>query len=147
MLSPDKYIRAKYFEYEVSTFTFYLFDFQVPEDFIPIPSTYVLMSTQTKQIANETKCGHGWNCSILLDIISEQQHGFLDRSIVDDIETEILTAIDTWTFIKTDIGIQPFIVYYTKVEDSRDLSVNTPTKTIVRKLLRISHILNAVDTE
>jgi len=110
-----------------------------------IPALYVLITTQTKREWATTKCGHEWDCGVLLDLIGNFQNGFVDRSVVDDIESRILTAIDTWTFTQTDITIPPFTVYNTMVDDSHDDFLSTPTGTIVRKLVRFRHFISAVN--
>jgi len=143
MLSPDKYIRKAYGTI-LSGIGCPIYDMVVPKDKEILP-LYVLITTQTKRPNFETQCGHDWDCTILLDIIATFQNGFADRAVVDDLETKILTAIDTWTFDKTEIAIQPFHVYNTEVDDSHDDFLTTPSKTIVRKLLRFRHFVGAVN--
>lgn len=143
MQSPDKFIRKAYLQL-LANIGCPIYDMVLPKS-ETIPSTYVLITSQTKRPYEETKCGHEWDCTILLDIIAEFNHGFANRAVADDIETAILTAIDTWTFEQQQISIDPFTVYRTVVDDSHDLSLNTPTKTIVRKLLRFRHFLSTVE--
>lgn len=138
-----KYIRKAYIALLAGATPIY--DMEVPKNVTPIPATRILISTQTDTQTNETKCGHDWDSTILLDVISEQQQGFVDRSVVDDIIEFILSRIDTFTLTGQDIAIAPFPVYYTKVDNITDLTLTTPTKTIVRKLIRFRHILGSVE--
>lgn len=143
MVNPDSYIRKAYGQL-LSGIGCPIYDMVVPKDKELLP-LYVLISTQSKRPYETTKCGHDWDCTILLDIIATFQNGFADRAVVDDLETKILTAIDTWTFEQTDIAIPPFRVYNTEIDDSHDDFLNTPSKTIVRKLLRFRHFINSVN--
>lgn len=144
MISPDKYIRKAYGQL-LSGIGCPIYDMVLPKDVIPIPQIYVLVSTQTKRPYETTKCGHEWDTTILLDIIGVFENGYARRDLVDDVESAILSAIDTWTFEQTDIEIPPFRVYNTKVDDSHDDYLVTDTKTIVRKLLRFRHYINSVN--
>lgn len=143
MVNPDSYIRKAYGQL-LSGIGCPIYDMVVPKDKELLP-LYVLISTQSKRPYETTKCGHEWDCTILLDIIATFQNGFADRAVVDDLETKILTAIDTWTFEQTDIAIPPFRVYNTEIDDSHDDYLVTPSKTIVRKLLRFRHFINSVN--
>lgn len=144
MVSPDKFIRKSYATL-LNGVGCPIYDMVLPKS-NDIPQLYVLISTQTKREYQETKCGHEWDCTILLDIIGNFENGFANRAIVDDVETKILTAIDTWTFNQTDIPIPPFKVYNTMIDDSHDDYLNTPAKTIIRKLLRFRHFIGVVNT-
>jgi hypothetical protein len=140
---PDKYIRQAYItainaELSANYVTCAIFETEVPKDVIPIPATRMILSTQTKKQANTTKCGHDWNCTILVDIISEQNQGFSDKSITEDLEELVNNAID---ISPSDLLIPPFIVYNTQVLSSNDMGLETPTKTINRKVVRFQHIL------
>lgn len=145
MVSPDKFIRKAY-SINLANIGCPIYDMVVPKSVIPVPDIYVLITTQTKSPYQTTKCGHEWDCSVLLDIVCHFDQGFYNRIVIDDIETNILTAIDTWTFNKTDISIPPFRVYNTEIGDSHDMSLDTPTKTIARKLLRFRHFMGVVNT-
>lgn len=143
MVIPDKYIRKAYIsliniQLANSYLTCPIYDSVVPKDIDPIPPLRIILSTQTKKQANTTKCGHDWQCTILLDIIYEQNLGFVDKVIVETIEEVISNAID---LNPNDIAIPPFIVYNTQILDSHDMSLETQTKSINRKLVRYEHIV------
>lgn len=143
MIVPDKYIRQAYLTL-LGDIGVPIFVDEVPQSVDPIPSPRIIITTQTKTTDGESKCGHGWRCSILLDIINEQERGFANRTVVDDIEQQVSDRIDTWTESGTDINIPPFVCYYTKFSDSHDMGLDMPTKTISRKLVRYEHRLNGL---
>jgi len=149
MKSPDKWIRKAYLlalgNVTIGSVNIPVFDRRVPID-IPQPETYVVISSQTKQIADENKCGHGWNCSVLLDIFSQQPTSFVNMQIVDDIEEQISDQLDIWQAKGREIYIPPFVVYHTTFSDSHDILIETPNTTIIRKLVRYNHRLNSIAT-
>lgn len=143
MVIPDKYIRKAYIsliniQLANNYLTCPIYDSIIPKDINPIPPLRIILSTQTKKQANTTKCGHDWLCTILLDIIYEQNLGFVDKVMVETIEEVISNAID---LNPIDIPIPPFFVYHTEILDSHDMSLQTQTKSINRKLVRYQHIL------
>lgn len=149
-VNPDKYIRRAYLialtNVSMGSVAVPVFDRRVPINIKPIPSTRIIISSQSKQAFNETKCGHGWECSVLLDIITEQNNSFVNTAIVDDIEQQISDQIDIWQAKGHDILIPPFTCYYTRFSDSHDIELETPTTTIIRKLIRYTHRLNSIAT-
>lgn len=148
MVSPDKHIRKAYLQYlsniTSGSLTIPVFDRRVPVSTIPIPATRIIISSQTKRANSETKCGHGWECSVLLDIISEQNVSFVNTAIVDDIEEQISDQLDIWQATHAEILIPPFKCYYTRLTDTHDIELETPTTTIIRKLVRYTHRLNSL---
>lgn len=151
MINPDKYIRRAYLialaNISSGSVSVPVFDRRVPISVKPIPSTRIIISSQTKSIADETKCGHGWDCSILLDIISEQNISFVNTAIVDDIEEQISNMIDLWQASKGELLIPPFKCYRTAFSDSHDMDLETPTLTIIRKVIRYTHRINSLTAD
>ena len=114
-----------------------IYDEEVPKTVIPIPAQRVLMTSQNTTQHDTSKCGHMWMSDIMLDIVSEHDQGYSDRAVPEAILNAINLIIDTLD----SIGIPGFIVYNTQVLNIRDLSVQTPTKTINRKLARYQFLL------
>jgi len=149
MKNPDKVIRAKYISLFASVTTpngsgvqsVPVYDKLVPKSVIPIPATRIVITTQTKNQANTTKCGHDWATVITLDIINEQPQGYANTSILDDIEEQINNLID---LPNGDVDFTPFTCYNTQVHTPTDLSYGTPTLSIGRKVLRFEHQLSGV---
>lgn len=148
MKNPDKYVRKAYLaalgNITLGSVHIPVFDERVPINIKPIPLTRIIISSQDKTRDSETKCGHGWECSILLDVISEQNVSFVNASIVDDIEEQISNQIDIWQAIRNEILMPPFVCYYTKFSDSHRIVLETDTTTIIRKLIRYTHRLNSI---
>lgn len=149
-INPSKYIRKAYISafgsVGIGSVTIPIYDRRVPISINPIPLIRIIISSQTTRITDENKCDHGWECSILLDIITEQSISFVNSSIVDDIEEQIMTTIDLWSSNKTELQIPPFICYHTTFSDSHDIEIETPTTTLIRRLIRVTHRLNYADT-
>lgn len=149
MIIPDKYIRAKYISL-LSTVTtggasgvipVPVFDMLVPKSTTPIPGIRIVITSQTKSQADTTKCGHNWLCSISLDIINEQYLGFASTVILDDIEEQISNLIDLQG---ADVDFTPFICYNTHVGTPVDMSYQTATQSIGRKVLRYEHLIGGI---
>ena len=143
---PDKYIRAAIIiavkaQLSANYATCSIYDGEVPKDINPIPPLRIILGTQTAIQQNTTKCGHDWQSTITLDVINEQNQGFSDRSVVEDILQLINNAID---ISPADLNIIPYVVYNTQYLNSTDMSIETPTKTINRKVVRYQFILGGV---
>ncbi len=143
MLNPDKYIRAKYISLLSAVFNgsvqVPVFDMRVPKNVIA--PTRIVITSQTKTQSDTTKCGHNWDCSITLDIINELPQGYASTVILDDIEEQISNLIDLQD---GDIDITPFICYNTHTGIPTDLSYETPTLSIGRKVLRFNHKVGGI---
>jgi hypothetical protein len=149
MKNPDKVVRAKYISLFSSITTpngsgvqtVPVFDMLVPRSVNPIPKIRIVITSQTKVQANTSKCGHDWGCTIAMDVISEQELGFANTAILDDIEEQISNLIDLQT---GDVDFSPFICYNTKTLTPTDMSYTTPTKSIGRKVVRYEHQLSGI---
>ena len=147
MINPSKYIRKAYLQLlsglTSGSVPVPVFDRRIPIS-TPTPSTRVIITSQTNSITRENKCGHSWECTIILDVITEQDISFVNSAIVDDIEEQISNAIDTWTNTGQDISIPPFTVYHTTFQSSTDFELEFDTTTIIRRVIRYVHILNGI---
>ena len=69
---PDKYVRKAVFDavnnIVVDTLTIPAYDSRVTGSVIP--QHFILMTTQTNQVNQMTKCGDVWESSILIDIVT-----------------------------------------------------------------------------
>lgn len=145
MLNPTKYVRAAYISLlggiSSGSMPVPIFDKLIPSS-TPIPPIRILIETQTSAITAENKCGHQWLCTILLDIIYEQNTSFVNSATLDDIEQQISDIIDLWTSGRIEVAIPPFIVNHTTFAGSHSIEVQTPTLTITRRLVRYQHRLS-----
>lgn len=117
-----------------------IFETRVPLNVDPIPAQRIILSTQTDNQANTNKCGHLWNHSILLDIISENPLGYSNKSAVEAIAQAVNSVID----VQEDIVVNGFKIYNTTVSNIHDMDYDTATKTINRKLVRYNFIIDAL---
>lgn len=145
MIIPDKYIRLAIINLATGVIDTPIYETVIPKSVIPTPLTYILLSTQSKQQKNTSKCGHNWQCSIVLDICSNNQQGYSSKAVVEDIEQQLSDLIDLSG--RNDIAIPPFTVLNTQMLDSHDMSYETPTLTVSRKIVRYQFILQGIYTQ
>jgi hypothetical protein len=115
-----------------------VYDEVVPKSVNPIPATRVLLSTQTDTQHSTSKCGHLWNHTILLDIVSEVAQGYSNKSVVDGIYNAINALVD---LSNGDISLDGFTIYNTQVINSHDMYWNGPVISTNRKLVRYQFII------
>jgi len=133
---PDLFVREAF----VSLFSDVgapCYDMVVPKD-IEIPNQYILLTDQENRQHSTNKCGHLWATTILLDVVSQNLAGYSNRQPLDELCSNINSLID---LDNGDITIANFQVMNTQVLNSRDMTLQTPTKTINRKLIRYQFIL------
>lgn len=141
MTIPDKHIRKAYFSLfsglTIGSVPVPVYDKRVPMSVDPVPPYRVIINSQTKEQANTSKAGHDWRATIELDIITEFSLGNADSAVINDIEQQINDLID----IQGDINCPPFTIWNTQVSSPVDIVMDTKTKSIIRKVLRYTHIL------
>ena len=131
---PDKWIRKAISDrinnIEVDTLTIPCFDTRVSRG---NPDHYILMTTQTNTQTN-SKCGKGWESSILLDVVTRYQNSgnMGSRLLSDNIANEILTKLENLT-LDTLSGLK---INNISIDFPNDLSSVTKTELIYRKLIR-----------
>ena len=62
--NPDKFIR-KYFSEAMNNEGIAVFEDRTGTN---TPKLYALLSTQSKQLAKNNKCGYGWNCTLTIEL-------------------------------------------------------------------------------
>mgnify|MGYP003503895047 CR=1 FL=1 len=134
MQSPDKWIR-KYFDTTLSNMVVNnlsvpVYDYRAKNS---APNQYVLLSTQRKDENHNTKCYIGYECEILLDIVTifQTTGNTGSRLLADDIESEILTRTN-------NISIENFTLISAKKTFPNDLVLTTDTEIIFRKFIRFN---------
>lgn len=116
------------------------YDMVVPKD-IAIPNDYILLTDQENRQHSTNKCGHLWATTILLDVVHQNMQGYTNRAPLDAICNNINKLID---LNNGDITIANFQVVNTQVLNSRDMTLQTPTMTTNRKLIRYQFILSQI---
>lgn len=139
MQIPDTAIRSALITAFTGLLDIPAYDTAVPKDVEPLPNLYVIFGTQDNRQHSTNKCNHLWAHVCMLDIVSQQPQGYASKKIVEDILNQIQTVVDLPG--TADLDIPGFSVYNTQVLSTTDMSLNTPTQTIVRKIVRYQWIL------
>ena len=138
-INPSKYIRKAIFtainNMVVNGLTIPCYKTRVKPN--ESPNFYVLMTTQSKRVLKENKCGYFWEADILLDIVTIYNGSGAQGSgvLVDDIEDKIreLTNI---------LEVENFTVI-NQVEDFPDNLDNiTDNQAVYRNFIRYTLTLN-----
>lgn len=138
MVNPNKYIRTAY-KTAFAALTVPTWNKVVPKSTDPIPADYVLLQAQSKNVTERSKDGFEWMCTIVFDIVSHQEAGYADSSIVDDIEGDIISIVES------DVEIEGFTVKNINLVDSLDLDSQDDDGAIIRRVLTYQFWLNSVD--
>ena len=139
---PDKYIRKAVFNavnnLVVDTLTIPAFDSRVSGNIIP--QHFILMTTQTSQVDQMTKCGDVWQSSILIDVVTTYEgSGNPGSSLLAD---NIMDAVRNATnnlILDVDSGL----VVQKQIQDfPNDIVTITENENIFRKLMRLELTIN-----
>lgn len=128
MKTPDKWIR-KYFSDTLNGLTVSgkvipISDMRLPDN----SNAYILMTTVDKSHDQETKCNKVWNFQQTLDVVTIYPGNTGSRLLCDDIHEAVLNACE-------NITVQHFEVYDKFYDFAPDLSSQTATQTIFRKII------------
>jgi hypothetical protein len=145
MRNPNKYIKKAY-KNLLDDMDIPLYDQRVPANIKIKPGDkYLLISGIGKSEADRTKCDNAYNVAFQLDIIVHGERGYVDTSVLDDLEEEITDRI--FPSVKQDIDLSEdgFICYNTFLDQNVDLPIDTPTETILRRILRFRHVVGELE--
>jgi hypothetical protein len=122
----------------VNTKTFPCYDYRATKNITA--QTYILMSTQTALFNNGTKCGHGWDSSILLDVVTKFKGAGNtgSRLLADDAADAIIQALDGFT-LDVSSGLVISQIRFSAEPDIVDV---TSTENVIRKLIRYEITIN-----
>ena len=103
-----------------------------------IPDYYVLMSTQTNQVNELTKCGDVWESSILLDIFTRYPStgNTGSRVLADDISDSVRNLVNNLV-LEGGFQVQNQILDFPP-----DISSETQNENVFRKFIRIELTIN-----
>jgi len=139
---PDKYIRKAVFsavnKLVVDTFTIPAFDSRVSGNIIP--QHYILLTTQTSQVNQMTKCGDVWESSILIDVVttysSTGNPG--NRALSENILDAVRSATNNLV-----LDVSSGLVIQKQTQDfPNDIVTITENENIFRKLMRLELTIN-----
>lgn len=132
MANPTTAIRNSFWNALNSTISAPIFVDNIPLGVDPIPSTYVLISGQSKQERSICKqCPTAWTCSITLDVISVSDVSSNNRLIVDNVEQEIYDIVNKCASFE----IAGFDVTDTRLVNSLNSDVDIDTQNIDRQIV------------
>lgn len=104
-----------------------------------VPRSYTIIGSQTKNPTEKGKEGcMEWLCSIVLDLWNVNPAGYSAKGINDNIEEQIIDIIEQ------GITVEGFRVNSADFIDSIDLSVETPTQSIERRVITYQHWLSQI---
>lgn len=146
-LNPDKYIIAAYIQALETATGLRVWHKRVPKN-VPTPARYIILDSLTKNetgnykpLPGEGKNTHfEWACTIDVNIYNVNIAGYTDAAVVYDIEQIVMSVV------RSGIPILNFHNKDTRILESLDLSVETSTQSIDRKLIKFDHRLNNVVT-
>lgn len=147
MTNPDKHIRAAYITALQSATGLKVWHKKVPKNTTPVPSKYIILDSQTKNETSRSKpSGSGnsqtqfeWLCTLDVNIYNINQAGFSNAAVVDDIEELVLSVVRGGI-----VSVPGFVVKDTRILESMDLSAETATQSVDRKLVKFEHWLSEV---
>lgn len=139
MKNPDKYIRTAYVNL-CKQFNPNTWEAGVPINFTPIPTFYILITSQTRNETEVCKDGHEWLCTITVDLNRVQPVGYYGSAPLDDLEEQIVNVIEN-----DQLVVQGFIIKETRLVQSQPLVDSNKTQTITRKVFTYQHWLNNID--
>lgn len=139
---PDKYIRNAVYNavsgLTVSNQAIPIYDYRATG--ANIPSSYILMTTQSNLVEKTNKCGWFWNSSLLLDIVTiyDLSGNTGSRLMTDD----ILNAVRDLTY-DLQLGEESGLKIVT-VNQSFPDDINSPSnnKIVYRKFIRYELLIN-----
>ena len=139
---PDKYIRKAVFDavnnLVVDTLTIPAFDSRVSGNVIP--DHFILMTTQTSQVNQLTKCGDVWESSILIDVVTTYSstgnpgNRLLSENILDAVRSATNNLV---------LDVSSGLVIQKQTQDfPNDIVTITENENIFRKLMRLELTIN-----
>lgn len=139
---PDKYIRKAVFDavnnLVVDTLTIPAYDSRVTGNVIP--QHFILMTTQTNQVNQMTKCGDVWESSILIDIVTtyDGSGNTGSRLLSDNILDAVRNATNNLV-----LDVASGLVVQKQIQDfPNDIVTITENENIFRKLMRLELTIN-----
>ena len=139
---PDKYIRKAVFDavnnIVVDTLTIPAYDSRVSGNVIP--QHFILMTTQTNQVNQMTKCGDVWESSILIDIVTTYDgSGNTGSRLLAD---NILNNVRSYTNNLTLLPSSGLVVQKQTQDFPNDIVTITDNENVFRKLMRLELTIN-----
>lgn len=142
ILNPNKYVRIGYIARIKAITGLPVWYKKIPRNTTPVPKVYILLDSQSKnetvqsKSTSERMLNFEWRTTIDVNIYSVKDPGFSDASVVDDIEEKVLNEI------RNGVAIPSFKNKDVQILESTDLSIDTDTMSIDRKLIKFENWLS-----
>lgn len=144
ILNPDKYVRIGYIAALQAATGLKVWHRRIPKN-VTVPAKYIILDTQSKNETvnaknnEERETYFEWLVTLDVNIYNVNQLGYSNAEAVDDIEQIVISVIRQW------INIPNFNNKNTEIIESQDLSADTTTQSIDRKLIKFEHWLNRAE--
>ena len=135
-VNPDKHIRKAVFDLVntavVGSTTIYVFDTRVTGN--SQLNEYVLLTSQTKEVAKPNKCDYRWETSMLIEIYTKHQNAGNQgsRLLLNDIEQAV------YSLLLPKINVSGFVNLTQNITFETQLDTITSTENIYRSFLRLN---------
>jgi hypothetical protein len=100
---------------------------RIPKN-VAAPSKYALLTSQTKQPTETSKCGYEWMASINVDLYKINPYGYVDTTAIDNLEQDVINGIE-------DLIIPGWDLKNITLLNIQDLDADTTTQTIERRVV------------
>jgi len=145
-LNPDKYLRAAYITALESATGLKVWHKRIPKN-VTAPSKYIILDSLSKNETLIAKPSEGenkntyfeWACTVDVNIYNVNVAGYSNAAQVDDVEQKVISIV------RSGIEIPNFKNRDTRILESLDLSAETTTQSIDRKMVKFEHVLDRVE--
>lgn len=145
MNNPNKYIRKAIIT-ALAPLQISIYDKVVPKSVNPVPTKYIILNSTTKVENNRTKVDKMYDVAMQADLVYTQPQGYIDSAVIDDLEQSFLQAIAPEDNVRQDLDLSAdnLKVYNTFVDDNQDIDIETPTQTILRRVIRFRFTIGSL---
>lgn len=133
-INPKKYVRKAFIDLLKTATGLNVWDKKYPKN-TTVPNQYILISSQILNQTEESKEDFEWLMQTVVDIYFIDEAGYASTVTNDDVEEIVNSAI------LNGIEVLYFDVKETHLIDSLDLNIETPTKSIYRRVITFQHWL------
>lgn len=100
---------------------------RIPKN-VATPLMYALLTSQTKQPTEISKCGYEWMASVNVDLYRINPYGYVNTVPIDDLEQNVVNFIE-------ELTIPGWNVKNINLLNIQDLDADTTTNTIERRVV------------
>lgn len=139
MKNPTKYVKQA-IESALTAINMPFWYKYVPKDAVE-PNQYVILSSTSKQMFAEAKCGFEWLVQVNLNINQVFNLGFPPNTTLDDAEEKVMNAIRS---LSMPLG-SAFDIKTNRLINQVDMTAQTGTKSYEQRVLTYEFWVNFVE--